>query len=492
MLIRALAALGAALLAARLTHAADFVSPGDDPVVGGVTCANARSFACLLGRTGGQTLIGGLTSADSLTIYPHTGAGIFGDAGAIILDGQVTLWPDAGFLAANVTQSLISFTTSMGTFAGGDTLREINLSPTATIGGTNSNLKQLIAVYAIPTVTVTKDDFNYYAVEGGGTFENQSTSVVNQFFRLFYADVILESATASAPPMGPLTLDVRYQLKNFNTGAGVNVGTVAEAVAVIDESQLVGVAPSSGTNAMTVTNWDTVLSKPAFSGVSATATITATARHALWGKDVGGVGTGATVSNNWGSLIEALTTGTQNFQYGAGEMAASSVGTVPSGYGIFGVESGNPNRFFFKNENGNFWEVGYTTFHGFTTGTISTSVATFFAMNGNTTTTSGTETSVVPRIRAPGASHLIGMACTFNAAPNGAGKSYAIVPMDNGSAVTNTTCTISNAATSCSVFPATTDAVAAADPLTIRLTPAGTPTAPTAVSCATFYTIDAF
>lgn len=123
---------------------------------------------------------------------------------------------------------------------------------------------------------------------------------------------------------------------------------------------------------------------------------------------------------------------------------------------------------------------------------VSNSAATFFAMvgiAGTDSTLTGTGSSLVTMW-----SHSATVSWTarnmycFVGTNPGTGKSYTINPTSNAVTFFNQTCTISDAATSCSDTAHTTVLGAGSSVFAFKTTPSGTPTATTA-SCYLEYSI---
>lgn len=124
-----------------------------------------------------------------------------------------------------------------------------------------------------------------------------------------------------------------------------------------------------------------------------------------------------TITRQIGFHADALTSGASNFQYEAVEMSASAVGTVGSNRGVWGVlADNNPNRFFYKNENGHVWQMGYAS-QPFTCTGLTPAVGdpTQYCQPVGKAAADTNENNV--KVVVPGNVHAFAMSCGLSAAP---------------------------------------------------------------------------
>ncbi len=253
----------------------------------------------------------------------------------------------------------------------------------------------------------------------------------------FSAQPVYKNATANAVSGG--NLYGLYVLPSLsNTGAGT--------LAITEEAgvKILGGVRSSGT---TVTD--------------------------RYGVLVAAASSSGTITDNYGVFVAAQTVGTNIFPFGAGEHTIT--GTVNSGEGVWGVESGSPNRFYFKNESGHIWRTGYLTMQGVGTGLATTATTKYFPVSGSaasTTTANGTDVDQA----APASITAYAMTCGLTAAAGAGTDAHAITLMDD-TATTSLTCTITTTASECKVRVEAGVAIAAPSLIVYRDVTTDTPVA---------------
>jgi hypothetical protein len=169
--------------------------------------------------------------------------------------------------------------------------------------------------------------------------------------------------------------------------------------------------------------------------------------------------------------VAAQSVGTNRFPYAAGEQTIT--GADPDGQGSWGVETGAPNRFYFKNESEHIWRMGYLTFTGRGTG-LATGAGTNYFPVFTTAVDDATETNV--DAGAPGAMTCYALACGLNVAAGGGSDAHAITLRDDTSD-TALACTITTTASTCSDREEAGVTIAAPSLLAYKNITADTPTA---------------
>jgi hypothetical protein len=197
--------------------------------------------------------------------------------------------------------------------------------------------------------------------------------------------------------------------------------------------------------------------------------------------------TSGTITDNYGVFVRAQTVGTNRFPYGAGEHTIT--GTVNTGEGVWGVESGSPNRFYTKNESGQIHRMGYATSTGSGVA-MNTGATHYFPINDRLTTTATEGNTDVP---VPGAITVYHVACGVDVAPDTGGgvQSWTFTVSADTADVTGTSCAIADTATSCTASIAAGTSVAAGVMWNWQVVPSGTPTASDG-TCTVWWNLNAF
>jgi hypothetical protein len=180
--------------------------------------------------------------------------------------------------------------------------------------------------------------------------------------------------------------------------------------------------------------------------------------------------TSGTITDNYGVFVSAQAAGTNIFPFGAGEHAIT--GTVNASEGIWGVESGAPNRFYFKNESGHIWRMGYFPMQSRATGLATSPTTQYFNVIGQNAE-NATETNVDTSVPAMS---CYAMWCSLDAAAGGGSDAHAFTLRDD-TADTALSCTITTTAFTCTDREEAGVAIAANSLVTIEDTTTDTPVA---------------
>ncbi len=196
---------------------------------------------------------------------------------------------------------------------------------------------------------------------------------------------------------------------------------------------------------------------------------------------------GGSIDRQWGYYVQSLSGATANFQYGGG--GHNLGGNMPSGSGGFGVENHNPTRFYFQNDQQQIWRMGYTSMTGAgqTLGTGTDPL--YFAPN---TLMTATTTESDANIASVGTMTVFAIACsTTNAPGDGVTRT---VTLRRSLLDTSMTCDIAGLfVQSCTHFDSATPvSFGTGDTLDWKVTVTGGAPNPVNISCALFYTLDAF
>lgn len=235
---------------------------------------------------------------------------------------------------------------------------------------------------------------------------------------------------------------------------------------------------------------------------SSTGTLTCNAEYGLYSTPAT-IPSGVTVTRSYGgyhktptvsgTLTQAygffadVSTGTNQHPFAAQEAAIT--GTQESNTGAWGVETGAPGRFWFRNESGHLWRMGYATWSTHCTGLLGNTNTYYCEPTGEATANTTVANQDQP---IPGAAKFYAIACGVNTAPdNGAGTQARIFTLVDDTADTSLTCTISETATSCNGRVEAGVSVAAASMVAMKVAPTGTPAA-AEMSCTLWWNLDAF
>jgi hypothetical protein len=194
-----------------------------------------------------------------------------------------------------------------------------------------------------------------------------------------------------------------------------------------------------------------------------------------------------TLTNRYGFYAD-VGTGTNQYPYAAKEHTIT--GANVSGEGFWGVETGAPDRFFFENESGHIWRMGYSTLTGIGTTLATTATTDFFSIPG-TSAANGTETTAHLQVAVPNSIHVFGMICGLQVAAGSGTMAHAFTLRSNAADVSGITCTITTVASECRVRVEAGVAVAAPGKLAIKDITTSTPTANDG-TCTIYYTVDAW
>jgi hypothetical protein len=198
-----------------------------------------------------------------------------------------------------------------------------------------------------------------------------------------------------------------------------------------------------------------------------------------------------TVTREWGWHVGALSKGAARFQFGATEHTIT--GAVPAGEGVWGVEAGSPNRFYFENESGHVWRMGYATVHAAGTDggngglNSSTSSTNYLKMGA-----SGGACSVESNCTAvtPGNVHVYAMACSVTVAPGT--TSNRVFTLRQNASDTTLVCTIGSADKSCTARDESGVAVGEGVHWSVKSTVTTANAANASGGCVLYYNLDAF
>jgi hypothetical protein len=195
-----------------------------------------------------------------------------------------------------------------------------------------------------------------------------------------------------------------------------------------------------------------------------------------------------TLTNAHGFYAE-ITTGTNRMPYAAKEGAVT--GSNPANTGAWGVDDNSPNRFYYRNESGHVWRMGYLTMTATGTGLATTATTKYFSGQG-ISASNATEASITA-VPGPGALKVYAMSCGLGVAAGAGTDAHAITlraAVDGGAAAdTAVTCTITTSAKNCQYRNESGTAIAAANALTFKDVTADTPTA-NSVTCVLVYNLD--
>jgi hypothetical protein len=254
---------------------------------------------------------------------------------------------------------------------------------------------------------------------------------------------------------------------------------VATTSAGYDGLQSVVAYTNTGSNTFTI-----LASKGFADAVTVGTGVSITDRYGTYIGDVTGAGA---VVDNYGVFVTAQTVGTNVFPYGAGEDSIPT--TVNAGEGVWGVETGAPNRIYVINESEQIHRIGYATVTGSGIA-MNTGATHYFPINGRATTTNTEGDHDAP---VPGALKVFHIACAVSAAPdNGGGvDSWTFTVSDDTADVTGTSCAIADTATSCTASITAGTAVAVTSQWNFQVVPANTPAAADG-TCTVWFNIDAF
>ncbi|OFW41934.1 MAG: hypothetical protein A3J29_07815 [Acidobacteria bacterium RIFCSPLOWO2_12_FULL_67_14b] len=248
----------------------------------------------LLGRSGGQTLIGGTGSGDDLTLQSTSHA----TKGTLFLDDAVVLWPNHPTSGAAL--DLVAYTKTF-TNTGTTVLDVFDISPTISY----ANL------------------MSYRVLNAGGTF-NRSTDSIFSLFQLFACNQT-EITTGAINPWTMLALSDNSISEHQGTGS-------AQQIMV---QNVKAVRHNAGSGTYTCANLVGFRDVPSLSALTAGGTMACTERAALWAQDIGFTATGTvTLARNLGVSIDNLTVGTSGNR------------TVTLAAGIYSNVSSGTNRWF--------------------------------------------------------------------------------------------------------------------------------------------------
>jgi len=203
------------------------------------------------------------------------------------------------------------------------------------------------------------------------------------------------------------------------------------------------------------------------------------------------------VTRMWGHHAK-VTTGTDQFPYGATEHTISA-SAPPANEGVWGVETAAPGRFYYKNESGHLWRMGYTSWTVTIAALAADNTTRYLIPNGTNVAADTTEANVDTFV-APGALKMYAIACTVGVAPaNGGGTQTRTFTVRTGAAGaladTGLVCSgMSEATQVCTGRLETGAAATAGQRITIAASAAGTPAATIAAesTCTIWWNLDAF
>ena len=410
--------------------------------------------------TGGG-VAGGTASGDSVELYENCADFDTVNTGRINLHGRIKIGDSWTFGNASATTFLL------------------DLSPAITVSAASQTIS-LLGSTAVLTQTV-----------------NPVTGILN----VISTGATVQSSTNAVRPLGMSNVAATATIAGLDCGGGAcAIGTVGQINGFRNQTTA---SVTGGSTTMTVTNFSGFRDEPTFAANTAGGTLTITTRHGLHVLDptVTATGTVSIATNTgveidpqtsgttvYGIRVKAQATGTNIFPLAFGEHTIT--GTVASGEGVIGVETGAPDRLYYKNESGNIWRMGYTSALG--TGTVLATVSgtTDYIPFGYKGAANATEATI--QISGPGNVTFFAMTCGLSAAPGGSSVRTMTFMKANGSASSNLTCTITGSATQCSVFPTSTDVVAATALLSIKDAVTVANAAAATGSCVLFFTVDAF
>lgn len=404
------------------------------------------------GLSGGQTIVGGTGSGDDLILQSTSHA----TRGEIQPQDSIQLLPIADNPA---TTTAINWNDTFTNTSGAAFLYGFSMTPTVTMAGG----------LLIPTM-----------VNFAGTW-TASAAATNSFVVFNGAPTIAFTGASAAPGTTWAGASIQPVITSTNVAAGT-MTTVTDYAA--DDS----ITATGASGSLTVTNRIGYASRPTMTTNNGTGAVTVTTGTHFLATPTAMSGAGTeTLTNEYGFKIGAVTSATNFFPFAAVESAIT--GTVASGEGIWGVETGAPNRFYFKNESGHIWRTGYLTSTGVGTGLATTATTKYFPFTGNaasTATANGTDVDQA----APGAITVYGATCGLTAAAGAGTDAHALTLMDD-TATTTITCTITTTASTCNVRVEAGVSVAAPSLLVWRDVTTDTPVA-NDVSCVTVYNLGAW
>ena len=301
-----------------------------------LTCS--ADYLQLSGRATGQVAIGGTASGDDLT-FRSTDHATKGD---LIFDDAQQWWPSVP--DSSGSQSIARFNATIALSGASPNLTTLSLIPTVTSSATIA-----------PVLS---------AVEFGANYTTTATPVL-YLFNIFNATATTQSATNGVPPLLPDTFrsgPIIQQTANTATSPFATVSFLATTQHKANGGNLDLTGTFQGLQAgeYGFFFWPSLVSL-------AGNTMAMDRMAALFARTPVTTGCAGTcnVDNYYGSYIEpvgsvatttyghfvAAQTSTNSYPYAAGEQTVST--TPPAGTGVWGIESGAPNRFFFKDESGN-------------------------------------------------------------------------------------------------------------------------------------------
>jgi hypothetical protein len=323
--------------------------------------------------------------------------------------------------------------------------------------------------------------FDFPAIKSGATFTHTAATLASTY--LFDVEHTNDQ-TATCNVVGG---DLGLYFAPIEKNSSANASTIGSVFGL----QSAPWVSNTGAGTMVANNVGAIYG--ALGTISAGSTVT----DAWVGGNASNDGTNSgTITRQWGWHAGALTLGTAAFQFGATEHAIK--GTVPASEGVFGVESGAPNRFYFKNESGHIWRMGYTSWTG-TYGALAADNTARYAQPYGTAVAWDTTENNVDTFIAPGPLHIYALACGLNVAPdNGAGSQTRTFTVRIGAigalADTTVACTITETATACNGRTEAGVAATTGQAITVKSTATNTPAATTAnqLTCAIWWNLDAF
>lgn len=413
------------------------------------------------GRSGGQTIIGGTSNGDDLTLK-GTSHGTIGD---VIIDHPLVLRPLGNNPGTVVVAKFFpNLTVSSGSAAW--SAWDINATVTASTGYTG-------------IVSIALENRGTYTIGADAAAYNQISGVY------LHPTIAYTVASGAADVLDPF----QFRDETVYTATNVNAGTLGSVFTMTPTSfRAKPTFSTTGASGAMTANYVGFESAPVLTtnNASGSATLTTVRHHGVTPVASSGAGT-ETVTNEYGFVVGAVTSATNFFPFAAVESAIT--GTVASGEAIAGVESGSPNRWYFKNESGHIWRAGWLTMTGVGTGLATTATTKYFPATGNaasTATANGTDVDQA----SPGAIKVYGMTCGLTAAAGGGTDAHAITLMDDTS-TTSITCTITTTASACNVRVEAGVAIAAPSLIVLRDVTTDTPVA-NDITCTLVYNLDAW
>ncbi len=408
------------------------------------------------GRSGGQTVIGGTASGEDLSLQSTAHS----TRGQVNVIDELALRPT---VANNTNATVASWTPAFTVDSGIVAVVGIDLSPTVSLGANTAYLSTLL--------------------RSNATYTLSAASAVSNSATLFQSTQTANFGANTAGTWSSTIFDDATVLNANNAAAGTLGGTAVRSYVARPTIKETGASGS-----ITATLVDLFATAPILTtnNAAGAATITTLRHFAATATAMSGAGT-ETLTNEYGVYVGAVTSATNYYPFAAAE--GTITGSATSGEGSWGVESGSPNRFFFKNESGHIWRTGWLTMTGVGTGLATTATTKYFPVSysaASTTTANGTDVDQA----SPGAIKVYGMTCGLTAAAGGGTDAHAITLMDD-TATTTITCTITTTASTCNVRVEAGVAIAAPSLIVLRDVTTDTPAA-NDITCTLVYNLDAW